>query len=98
MHYLLFYEASPSYVEDRKPYRQEHLALAASAVERGELVLGGAYAEPADGGLLLFKGDSPDVARRFAEADPYVQSGIVKRWWVREWTTVVGPIAEAPVR
>jgi uncharacterized protein len=97
MHYLLFYEADNHYVERRKPYRDEHLALARAAVDRGELVLGGAYADPADGGLLLFNGDSPDVATRFAEADPYVRSGIVKRWWVRKWTTVVGEGAARPL-
>jgi len=48
--------------------------------------------------MLLFKGDSPDVAERFANADPYVTSGAVKRWYVREWTTVVGFDAATPLR
>jgi len=48
--------------------------------------------------MLLFKGDSPDVAERFANADPYVTSGAVKRWYVREWTTVVGVDAATPWR
>jgi uncharacterized protein len=97
MHYLLFYEADEDYVEKRKPYRDEHLSLAREAVARGEMILGGAYATPADGGLLLFSGDSPDVAESFARADPYVRSGIVKRWHVREWTTVVGELAAMPL-
>jgi uncharacterized protein YciI len=67
-------------------------------VERGELVLGGALANPADGAVLLFKGDTAEAAERFAKADPYVTSGIVKRWHVREWTTVVGEIAANPKR
>lgn len=90
MHYLLFYEGGDGYVERREPHRAAHLAHARAAVARGELVLGGAYADPVDGALLLFSGDSPAVAERFAEADPYVQGGAVRRWWVREWTTVVG--------
>jgi len=32
------------------------------------------YAEPADGALLLFTGESPAVATRFPEADPYVRA------------------------
>ena len=31
-------------------------------------------------------------------ADPYVRNGLVTRWQVREWTTVVGPNAAAPVQ
>ena len=41
-----------------------------------------------------FKGSSPEVAERFAEKDPYVINGLVKKWRVREWTTVVGRDAE----
>ncbi len=98
MHYLLFYEASDDYVSRRAKFRDEHLGLAWKASERGELVLGGALANPTDGALLLFKGDSPEVAEKFARGDPYVTSGIVKRWYVRQWMTVAGEGAAAPVR
>ena len=63
---------------------------AQAAVARGELVLGGALAEPADQAILLFKGTGPDAATAFAEADPYVREGLVRSWKVRLWTTVVG--------
>jgi uncharacterized protein YciI len=98
MHYLLFYEAADDYLERRGAFREEHLALAWQACERGELILGGAFANPVDGAVLLFQGDSPAPAERFAQADPYVANGLVKRWYVREWTTVVGEMAAAPVR
>ena len=94
MHYLLIYDVVGDYVQRRGAFRQEHLRLAREAVERGELVLGGALAQPPDGAVLLFKGDSPAAAEAFAVADPYVRNGIVTRWRVREWTTVVGPGAE----
>jgi uncharacterized protein len=90
MHYLLFYDVVPDYVERRAAFRAEHLALARAAHARGELVLGGALAEPADGAVLLFKGDSPAAAEAFAAADPYVRNGLVTRWRVRAWATVVG--------
>lgn len=90
MHYLLFYEAAPDYAERRKAFRKEHLALARAAHARGELILGGALADPVDGALLLFQGDSSAVAEAFAAADPYVKNGLVTSWRVREWTTVVG--------
>jgi uncharacterized protein len=98
MHFLLFYEFVPDYLERRGQFRNEHLKSAWEAQARGELVLGGAYAEPADGAALLFKGDSAEVAKRFAAADPYVRAGLVTRWHVRNWTTVVGNDATTPVR
>jgi len=97
MHYLLFYDVVDDYVERRLAFRDAHLLLARQAVERGELVLGGALANPVDGAVLLFRGSSPAVAERFASADPYVINGLVTRWHVREWTTVVGPQAEVPL-
>jgi len=97
MHYLLFYQFVPDYLERRAQYRNEHLRLAWEVHERGELLLAGAYADPTDGAVLLFKGDSPEVAERFAAADPYVRSGLVTRWHVRAWTTVVGDEASTPV-
>lgn len=75
-----------------------HLELGWKAAERGELVLGGALANPIDGAVLLFKGDSPEVAEKFAKADPYVTNGIVRRWYVREWTTVIGETSANPKR
>ncbi len=93
MHYLLFYDLVDGYVERRRPYREAHLAYARRAVERGELVLGGALADPVDSAVLLFRAASPAAAEAFAAADPYVLNGLVKSWRVRPWTTVVGPEA-----
>ena len=94
MHYLLIYDVVSDYVERRAPLRAAHLTHARAAVARGDLVLGGALADPPDGAVLLFRSDSSDTAARFAAADPYVLNGLVTRWRVREWTTVVGPAAE----
>ena len=66
--------------------------------DRGELVLGGALANPLDGAILLFKGESAQVAEAFAQSDPYVLNGLITRWRVREWSTVAGDTAAAPVR
>jgi uncharacterized protein len=98
MHYLLFYEVSEDYLARRAEFREEHLAKAWRASAQGELVLGGALADPVDRAVLLFKGKTAQVAERFAQADPYVTHGLVKRWYVREWTTVAGDDAAAPIR
>jgi uncharacterized protein YciI len=98
MHYLLFYDLAPDYLERRPEFRDAHLALAWAAQERGELILGGALAEPADTAVLCFQGDSPAVVEQFVAADPYVHHGLVVNWRIRPWTTVVGDLASTPVR
>jgi uncharacterized protein len=98
MHYLLFYEVSEDYLARRSAFRSEHLNRAWEANERGELVLAGALANPVDGAVFVFKGDSPAAAENFAKSDPYVANGLVKRWYVREWTTVVGQDATTRIR
>ena len=98
MDYLLFYDVASDYLERRGAFRAEHLALAWDAQSKGHLVLAGALANPADGAVFHFRGDSPAAAEEFAKADPYVRNGLVTRWRVREWTTVVGDAAATPVR
>jgi uncharacterized protein YciI len=89
-HFLLFYDFVPEYLERRVPLRGDHLKYARAAQARGELLLGGALADPLDSAVILFVGESRTVAERFAESDPYVRGGLVKAWRVREWMTVVG--------
>jgi uncharacterized protein YciI len=90
MYYLLLYDVVDGYVEKRAPFRDIHLKLASEALHRGELVLGGAFADPVDGAALVFRGEDRSVAERFAESDPYVRNGLVKKWRVRDWNVVVG--------
>ena len=98
MHYLLFYEVSDDYLEKRATFREEHLKKAWQSSERGELVLGGALADPVDQAILLFKADSAEVVEAFAKSDPYVLNGLVKRWHVRQWNTVAGETATTPIK
>lgn len=88
MHFLLIYDVVPDYVTRRTEFRAEHFRLAREAHDRGELVMGGALADPVDGAILLFQGDSPGAAEAFAAADPYVRNGLVTKWRVRQWTVV----------
>ncbi len=97
-HYLLFYDVVDDYVARRAAFRDAHLERAWTAHSRGDLLLAGALASPVDGAVLLFQADSPDVVEAFAKSDPYVINGLVKRWRVREWTTVAGTNAATPVR
>ncbi len=98
MHYVLFYDFASDYLQRRGAHREEHLRLAWAAQERGELILAGAFADPADRGMLLFDCDSPEIPLQFAQADPYVTHGLVVRHSVRAWTTVVGKDASTPIK
>lgn len=98
MHYLLFYDLAADYLTRRQQYRREHLTLTWKSHAAGELILGGALADPVDQAVLLFQVESKEVINRFIEADPYVRNGLVSKWTIREWTTVVGDGAGTPVR
>lgn len=98
MHYLLMYDLVPDYLERRGEFRDEHLKLAWEAQERGEIVVAGPLADPADMAVLMFQAESPDVVERFAKADPYVIHGLVTGYRVRQWNTVVGDLASTPLR
>lgn len=97
MHWILSYEIAPDYLARRETFRAAHLALARAAKDRGELVLGGALGEPVEASMLLFKGETSAQAEAFARADPYVAAGIVTRWRVLPWHTVVGVDAQVAV-
>ena len=81
MHYLLFYDVVPDYPERRAKFRKVHLDLCWEACSRGELIHGRALADPADGAVLLFQGDSSEVTERFAAAD-FFRNGLIARWRV----------------
>ena len=90
MYYILFYKTVDNYVKRRAPYREEHLAYAKRAQERGGLVMAGALADPADSAVLVFKGEGPATAENFAVNDPYVKNSLITEWRVRPWTVVIG--------
>lgn len=96
MHHLLVYNSAADYMDRRPQFRAEHLALAIAAHDRGELLLAGALADPADRAVLVFRGAGPAPAEAFAAADPYVRHGLVTGWQVRRWNTVIGDGAEPP--
>jgi len=89
-YYALFYEVVDDFVARRASFREQHLRLAQEANERGEIVLAGALAEPADRALLVFNVDDKSKVENFARTDPYVTNGLVKKWEIRPWNVVIG--------
>jgi uncharacterized protein YciI len=56
------------------------------------MLMGGAFADPADQALLIFHTPSAAIPEAFAQTDPYVMNGLVVKWEVRLWTVVIGAI------
>lgn len=89
-YYALIYNVVDDYVVRRTAFRDEHLRLANEANKRGELLLGGAFTDPADKTLLIFHVNDKFVVEEFVKHDPYVINGLVTRWEIRSWNVVIG--------
>lgn len=93
-YYALIYHLTDDYLERRPAFRAEHLQLAAAAQDRGELVLGGAFSDPADTALLVWRAADASVVENFVSSDPYVKNGLIARWEIRPYTVVIGTAFE----
>jgi uncharacterized protein len=89
VHLVLEYTLADDYLQRRAALREEHLALARAAHERGELLMAGALPDPHDRALLVWTAPR-EVVERFAASDPYVVQGLVTGWTIRQWDVVVG--------
>jgi uncharacterized protein len=83
----------PDAVNRRAPYREAHLANARRLQEAGHLLAAGAFADPIDAALLVFRADSREQVEAWIAADPYVRAGLWPSITIREWTVVVGTLA-----
>lgn len=89
-YYALFYDVVDDFVSHRTLYRDAHLRLVREAHRRGEVLLAGAFSDPPDRALIVFRAPARSVVEDFARRDPYVIHGLVTRWQIRPWTVVVG--------
>jgi len=90
MYFILFYNYVENIIEKRSPYREAHLGLTQEYIKRGELILGGAFANPTDSAAIIFKVEDQTQIETFVANDPYVINGLVTKWYIREWSVVVG--------
>lgn len=89
-YYALIYHVVDDYVTRRTIYRDDHLRLANEVSARGELILGGAFSDPADRALLIFYTDDISVVESFVKNDPYMINGLVTSYEIRPWNVVTG--------
>ncbi len=96
--YALIYHVVDDYITRRAEYRDEHLRLAREAHQRGELLLAGAFSDPANQALLVFRVPERTIIEDFVRNDPYVKNGLVQKWEIRSWTVVIGNKPVEPPR
>lgn len=89
-YYAVFYDLVDDFVARRTAFREEHLRRVSECYARGELLLGGALADPADCALLVFHVHDKRIPEAFIQNDPYVVNGLVKEWKLRPWSVVTG--------
>lgn len=77
-------------VEKRTPHRPAHLAWLESLQADGHLLMAGAYADPTQGALFVYRADDEAQVRDWIDRDPYNQAGLFAAVTLREWNVVVG--------
>lgn len=89
-YYALIYHLVDDYMTRRSQFREEHLKLAKDLNDKGEMILGGAFSDPPDKALLIFKVDNKSVIEDFVSKGPYVKNGLIVKWEIRSWTVMSG--------
>jgi uncharacterized protein len=89
-YYVLIYHLADDYMTRRGQFREEHLKLSRGLNEENKLILGGAFSDPPDKALLIFRVADKSVIEDFIKNDPYVKNGLIAKWEIRPWTVVIG--------
>jgi uncharacterized protein YciI len=88
--YVLSYRAVPDFLPLARENGQAHRAHYRPFVERGDLLMIGPMAEPADGdAMAVFT--TRQAAEEFVAGDPFVVNNVVAEWSIRAWAEAVVP-------
>lgn len=71
--------------------RPAHLSYLNDLYKQGKVVMAGPFTDK-QGGMVIYKAESPEEARRLAEADPVVKEG-ARTLELREWRPLELPLA-----
>lgn len=90
MKYVLFYQPSADVLEKAPLHFPAHSARLDQFHARGTLLMVGAFANPVEeGSMSIFT--TREAAEEFVAGDPFVQNGLVRAWYIREWNEVYAP-------
>ena len=87
--YVLLYQSAPDVMETAPVHYPAHSARLDEFHARGDLLLVGAFGDPAaQGSMAIFK--SREAAEEFVADDPFVRNGVVASHEIREWHEAYG--------
>jgi uncharacterized protein YciI len=88
MKYVLFYESADDVASKASAHFAAHKARLDDFHRRGVLLMVGTFANPQDeGSMAVFT--TREAAEEFVAGDPFVQLGVVRNWYVREWNEIL---------
>jgi uncharacterized protein YciI len=87
-HHLLLYDYVEDMAERRGPHRQAHLSRIRAGQDENRIVMAGALGDPPHGAAIVFKGATPEEIEQFVSDDPYVEAGLVTKWYIERWKLV----------
>ncbi len=90
MRYVLFYESAEDVLEKAPLHFADHSARLQEFQGRGTLLATGPFGNPEEGSMSIFT--TREAAEEFAEGDPFVLNGVVRRWYVRDWDEALAGI------
>jgi uncharacterized protein len=80
--YVLVYESADDARAKAPALFPAHRARWKGYADSGELLMIGTFAD-LSGAMAIFR--SHEAAEEFAQGDPFVTEGVVRRWQIREW-------------
>jgi uncharacterized protein len=88
MKYVLFYESADDVLSKAPAHFPAHEARLKDFHARGDILMVGTFGDPQEqGSMAIFP--TRAAAEAFAEGDPFVLNGVVRRWEIRDWNEVL---------
>ena len=85
--YVLFYEAAEDFRAKAPLHFPAHRARFLAFHAKGTLLMVGPLTDAEGGAMGIFT--TREAALDFADGDPFVLGGVVRRWYIREWNEVL---------
>jgi len=84
---VVFYETAADGLTKAAANYPAHKARIDEFVRRGELLMVGTWADPAEGALAIFR--TREAAEDFVADDPFVKNGVVATVTLRDWKEIL---------
>jgi uncharacterized protein YciI len=89
--FVVFYEAADDLAAKAPPVYPAHVAWVHEFRDQGTLLMLGTFGDPQrEGSMAIFS--TREAAENFANGDPMVVQGVVRKWILQEWNETLGEI------